>query len=434
MEVTFKACVKMVDDLVSGRVPLSDLSIVKGIGSNYRLESYYINTFATRLRKNGKSVQPGERLDYIVVKGHKDAKVGERMRLLEELSGDPNEIDHFYYLEKQLQKPNDKLFAVVYAAQLKPLLEINEQYIREKKKPIYGYKPNGQCWFVPINRPIELIAKLWRDGKSLDLCINCLHGTPVINTTIPFNGPTITLGSEFEYITEYISPVNSNNKQTSKQANQTMTIIPDNAPQICDISLDFDMNITTDTPVNDCVDSSVQPMLSIDLAGYSITDISDIPDNNSSGFQSNFIIEIPPQRTPSPMLPLVSPSQTYPTITSSPSQRYPSLNSSGSSYPTTSPSQRYPSLNSSASNYPTGYPTPSPSQRYPSLNSSTSSYPTGYPTQSPSQRYPVVAPSQRYPSLTSSSSGISNVMNLQSSTAPSQTYPTLSSSVNNRYP
>lgn len=145
----------MVQELVTNKVDPQELAIVKGIGANYKQENYYINVFATRLRKQGKAVQPGERLDYLVVRG--EGKVGERMRLPEDYMSGKEKLDYFYYLD-QIRKPIDQLFGICYA---KDLLWLNNNNL--------GYKPDGRYKFVSVDRIVEMLAKMYRDEINRNL-------------------------------------------------------------------------------------------------------------------------------------------------------------------------------------------------------------------------------------------------------------------------
>ncbi len=148
-------------ELMSGKYTARDLVKITELGSDYKLESYYMNVFSKNLKKWGKPVRPGDRIEYVIVKTEEEirdkttAKVGDKCREIEMWEEDENreQLDYQYYVEKGLQKQYDDLYYVGY----KKVLECQEM---EK----CGYTPQfSRCHFVHIRNPIKVIAAIVKD-------------------------------------------------------------------------------------------------------------------------------------------------------------------------------------------------------------------------------------------------------------------------------
>ena len=147
--------------LMYGKYTARDLIKITELGSNYKVESYYMNIFANNLKKWGKQVSPGDRIEYIIVKTKKeleegkDEKIGMKCREIEMWEQDENRepLDYQYYAEKGLQKQYDDLFRVGYQLIiLNPILKD------------MGYKPIfSRCHFVHFSTPIKMIAAMIKD-------------------------------------------------------------------------------------------------------------------------------------------------------------------------------------------------------------------------------------------------------------------------------
>lgn len=143
-----------INKLLRRQVPLRDLVIVRGLGSNYKSASYFMKVFSDELRKIGKPAQAGERLEYVVVRPHGwDGKekllLGKKMRLVDvylerQRSSEPEPIDVQYYIEKTLMNPIEQIISVGYmqeiAAKMEPYKDDvkrrNKLYTRMDNKPI----------------------------------------------------------------------------------------------------------------------------------------------------------------------------------------------------------------------------------------------------------------------------------------------------------
>ena len=65
----YSILVRSVVNLISGKVDVeSSLAIIRELGAEYKQESYFLNVFAEELRKLNKPANPGDRLEYVIVK------------------------------------------------------------------------------------------------------------------------------------------------------------------------------------------------------------------------------------------------------------------------------------------------------------------------------------------------------------------------------
>lgn len=172
MHETLNVLVDMIGDLLRGNIPLKELVSIRELGAHYKSDNYFVKVFADNLRKLGKIVNPGDRLEFVVVQ-HPDpnAKVGMKMRSPEvynERLGTPAEerIDYIYYLEHVLMNPIDKLFSVGYNRQLDSI------------KATVGYKPKGRYHFKSIEEPVKMMIRVLADGNDIANVKSLLRPTP----------------------------------------------------------------------------------------------------------------------------------------------------------------------------------------------------------------------------------------------------------------
>jgi DNA polymerase elongation subunit (family B) len=171
----FSYVVKEMCKLLNGEVDVHELSIIRGIGSNYKNENYFIAVFASELRKMGQPVQPGDRISYVVVKTKEESEgeeivLGKKMRMIEMWEQSQNEaknptateeelkymypaedIDYFYYINNTMMNPLDQLLSTGYGSYL-------SKYDRIGYKPIYN-----RCHFVSMQLPIKVICSFIKD-------------------------------------------------------------------------------------------------------------------------------------------------------------------------------------------------------------------------------------------------------------------------------
>jgi DNA polymerase elongation subunit (family B) len=93
--------------LMSHGVPEKELTITQKIGQNYKKEGNHLNVYRKHLVEQGKVVNPGDRMPYVLIKKEGAKGQGAKMELPEfrKLSHAP--IDYLYYLEKRGVKPYD---------------------------------------------------------------------------------------------------------------------------------------------------------------------------------------------------------------------------------------------------------------------------------------------------------------------------------------
>lgn len=118
-------CIK----LYMGDIDHKDMVIVRGMGANYKSDTYFMKVWGDELRKDGKIVNAGDRLGYVIVKSWGvtgDQLLGYKMRLpetyLERINSDkPEPIDSIYYLEKIAMNCIEQLWQVGYKTELEKL-------------------------------------------------------------------------------------------------------------------------------------------------------------------------------------------------------------------------------------------------------------------------------------------------------------------------
>lgn len=170
---TFKVIVDAVIDLLSGKVPVRDnLTIIKGLGREYKSDTYFMKVFQDELARMGRSVYAGDRLEYVVVEEKPGEKsvLGKRLRLLEmyedSLEYDSDEegprppdvypvekIDYLYYVRNGMQNPIDQIFSVGY------MKELFDTDLHTK-----GYIPlNKASKMASVAYPVKLISVWLKD-------------------------------------------------------------------------------------------------------------------------------------------------------------------------------------------------------------------------------------------------------------------------------
>jgi DNA polymerase elongation subunit (family B) len=233
IEEAYQLIVNACTDLMDGKLNVREyLTIIRGLGSNYKQQSYFMKVFSDELRKMGRPAQAGDRLEYIVTKTQEELKgievpLGKKMRLIEmweesqeywasrpkeaeearaaailglddhktELIIDdeiptkvdteqvrlvlddeedavyPKEdIDILYYIEHALMNPIDQLFSIGYKTEL-------ERYA------CIGYQPRySRCHWCSVSTPAKMIGKYITDftkgGFTMEQITPSLKGLP----------------------------------------------------------------------------------------------------------------------------------------------------------------------------------------------------------------------------------------------------------------
>lgn len=101
------------EKLANMQIPIEELSINKSFGISYKSDTAAMKVFSDELRKLGIQVQPGERVDMVVVDtGNKKHKQGMKLRLLNRYdSAKDFPLDVIYYLGL-IYKNTDQLFRI----------------------------------------------------------------------------------------------------------------------------------------------------------------------------------------------------------------------------------------------------------------------------------------------------------------------------------
>lgn len=132
---TLDIIMKQAMALYMEEIEWQDLVMIKGLGADYKSDSYFMKVFGDELRKAGKPAAPGDRLDYVVVVSEKpeDNKLlGKKMRLpemyLERLDTEkPEKIDAIYYLNNVLMNCVEQAFQIGYTSELEQISKQNKE-------------------------------------------------------------------------------------------------------------------------------------------------------------------------------------------------------------------------------------------------------------------------------------------------------------------
>ena len=151
--------VDAIQDLLDGRVPYEDLIIIRELGANYKSESYFMKVFSDDLKKAGKIVNPGDRLDFVIVEDPTATLLGHKMKLSEQYlerlnTPNPERIDYNYYIEKVLMNPINQLFEVGFKDIIAQLQHVS-------------YRPTNRHKTIYLDRPVQIILKMRERGYDL---------------------------------------------------------------------------------------------------------------------------------------------------------------------------------------------------------------------------------------------------------------------------
>jgi DNA polymerase elongation subunit (family B) len=164
-EIIIKAVVEILYDK---NMPIrGNFTIIRGLGSEYK-GNYFMKIFADELARMGHPIQPGDKVEYVVVKAReKGEPLGRRLRLIEmyeESQKHPEgverpstmypkeEIDREYYITNIIKNSIDQLFSIGYA-------DVFEGTRLGKR----GYRPESKLKFTSIKYPVKMIEKILGD-------------------------------------------------------------------------------------------------------------------------------------------------------------------------------------------------------------------------------------------------------------------------------
>ena len=151
--------VASIQELLDGKVPYQDLVVIRELGANYKSDSFFMKVFSDDLKKAGKIVNPGDRLDFVIVEDPTATLLGHKMRLTEQYlerlnSPNPERIDYNYYIEKALMNPINQLFEVGFKDDIAKLQHVS-------------YKPTNRHKAIYLDRPVQIILKMRERGYDL---------------------------------------------------------------------------------------------------------------------------------------------------------------------------------------------------------------------------------------------------------------------------
>ena len=159
-----KKCLSLLFDnllkLLNHSIGLDKLKIVTTIADTYKQPNSYRNgVFKTCCELQGRPIQPGERISYIISENvfyHdnlpseiKSENLGLRMRNIDYFDRRKENIDYLYYIKQMFQAPIDQLFYVAF-----PSLKEKEKYQPKTKSS----KEHN------LAEPIKLICRLIHDS------------------------------------------------------------------------------------------------------------------------------------------------------------------------------------------------------------------------------------------------------------------------------
>lgn len=179
---TFESIINRIIDVIELKFDITkELSIIRGMGSNYKNKSYFLSIFSDLMKSLSRPIAPSERFQYVLVNDHqKRDKIGYRMRTIEmfkeqwEEAGikygeavpegyvpvdglyPPETIDSCYYITNILKEPIDQLFKFGFA-------RVIDQYEDVRYEPLYKTRLKP----VNVTRPVAMIELLIRDREQM---------------------------------------------------------------------------------------------------------------------------------------------------------------------------------------------------------------------------------------------------------------------------
>jgi DNA polymerase elongation subunit (family B) len=130
MQDTLDVIIGEVVKMSRNEIDWKTLTLIKGLGSNYKNDTYFMKVFSDELRRIGKPAAPGDRLEYLIVKPNEaptkpngDILLGYKMRLtdtyIERLkSSQPEPVDTHYYIENVIKNCIEQLWMIGYKDQI----------------------------------------------------------------------------------------------------------------------------------------------------------------------------------------------------------------------------------------------------------------------------------------------------------------------------
>lgn len=148
---------EQIEVLLSGQVKVEDLLITQKVGAVYAQANNKMKIFSDRMKALGRPVEPGERVDYLIVKVDEvkgiKTYLGEKMITHEMYTqgGDKYVLDYHYYLKNLMMSHIDQVISVAYGPELEHV----------------EYKPPHNCKTIYLSTPVKLICKMLKYGLEL---------------------------------------------------------------------------------------------------------------------------------------------------------------------------------------------------------------------------------------------------------------------------
>ena len=174
MQETLDIIIEEIVKMSRNEIDWKRLTIIKGLGANYKSDTYFMKVFSDELRRIGKPAAPGDRLEYLIVNPHEaptkpDGSVllGYKMRLvdtyLERLkSKHPEEIDTHYYIEKVIMNCIEQLWMIGYKDQIAEIEQ--KEYVDNQLRVLHKLIELGHGDLVE-----KIYIKYGRDaGKTIE--------------------------------------------------------------------------------------------------------------------------------------------------------------------------------------------------------------------------------------------------------------------------
>ena len=151
-------------ELLENKIHPKDLKSTRELGAHYKQPSFFMKVFADELRKKNKIVNPGDRLEFVVIENKEATLAGQRMVLMtdyiDSLKTDtPYKLDYIHYIEKVLVNPIDQLFEIGFMNSLELLKHIQ-------------YKPANKRNPITLKNPCEMMFHMVRNTANPISCLN----------------------------------------------------------------------------------------------------------------------------------------------------------------------------------------------------------------------------------------------------------------------
>lgn len=191
--------VDSVQELLDGKIHYQEFVTIRELGANYKSDSFFMKVFSDRLKRDGKLVNPGDRLDFLIVETPNARLLGEKMRLLTEYleslnTPTPFKIDYNYYLEKALMNPINQLFSIGYA---KDIAKLQDIYYRptNRHKPVY------------LDRIIKILHMMHTRGYKISEFHKIVMNKLDMLEQAEKNGNTVISTPNFSFVIQGSNPV-----------------------------------------------------------------------------------------------------------------------------------------------------------------------------------------------------------------------------------